>query len=208
MTQYCTHCGRPFQPRPQVPNQTYCSSAECQRERRRRWQQQKRRDDPDYRDNDARADKAWAAGNPAYWKQYRDENPTYADRNRTLQQLRNQNLRAPLIANEDVFGRSIAACYRRPRALSVHRASNSDARPVHALIRCLSRCKNKKKLQVMKAKPRPRSFAPPSTCACPPSTSNTRRRTRPTRPVCRRLEGVDGPPAGNRAECAGANGAR
>lgn len=98
----CAACGQPFRPHPQVPNQSYCSNAECQRERRRRWQQQKRRDDSDYRDNDNRANKAWAAENPEYWKRYRDENPNYAERNRNLQQQRNRKLRAPVIANEDV----------------------------------------------------------------------------------------------------------
>lgn len=129
MTQYCAHCGQPFQPRPQVPNQTYCSSAECQRERRRRWQRQKRRDDPDYRDNDNRAGKAWAAENPAYWKQYRDENPIYAERNRTLQQLRNQSLRALMIANEDVSRqlKSLPAGRYRLVALSEDGNANGDA---------------------------------------------------------------------------------
>ena len=97
----CNACGHPFTPRPQNPNQTYCTDPACQRERRRRWQQKKRRDDADYRDNDARAGKAWAAENPAYWKQYRDANPAYAERNRNLQQSRNQKLRASVIANED-----------------------------------------------------------------------------------------------------------
>lgn len=129
MTQYCAHCGQPFQPRPQVPNQTYCSSAECQRERRRRWQQQKRRDDPDYRDNDSRTGKAWAAENRSYWKRYRDGNPTYAERNRTLQQLRNQNLRAPLIANEDVSGQPVSLPAGRYRLvpLSEDGIANGDA---------------------------------------------------------------------------------
>ena len=85
-TKTCNACGHPFTPRPQNPNQTYCTDPACQRERRRRWQQKKRRDDADYCDNDARARKAWAAENPAYWKQYRDTNPAYAERNRNLQQ--------------------------------------------------------------------------------------------------------------------------
>jgi|APTNR8051073442_1049403.scaffolds.fasta_scaffold13234_2 hypothetical protein len=76
-TKTCNACGQPFTPRPQNPNQTYCTDPACQRERRRRWQQQKRRDDADYRDNDARANKAWANENPEYWKQYRDDNPAY-----------------------------------------------------------------------------------------------------------------------------------
>lgn len=102
MSNQCEACGRLFTPRPQTPHQSYCSSPECQRERRRRWQQQKRRVDPDYRDNDIRAGKAWAVENVEYWKRYRDDNPTYAERNRNLQQKRNQKLRGRMIANEDV----------------------------------------------------------------------------------------------------------
>ena len=115
MSKQCQACGHPFTPRSQNPNQKYCTNSECQRERRRRWQQKKRRDDADYRDNDTRASKAWAAENPAYWKQYRDENPGYAERNRNLQQSRNRKLRASLFANEDAsnpLGPLPSGCYR------------------------------------------------------------------------------------------------
>ncbi len=98
----CNACGRPFSPRPQTPHQNYCSDPECQRERRRRWQQQKRQGDSDSRDNDLRNSKVWASENPQYWKQYRNENPDYVGRNRNLQQQRNQKQRSALIANEDV----------------------------------------------------------------------------------------------------------
>ena len=98
----CDACGRTFTPRPQTPHQTYCTHPECQRERRRRWQQQKRQGDSDYRDNDIRNSRTWASENPQYWKQYRDENPDYVGRNRNLQQQRNQKQRSALIANEDV----------------------------------------------------------------------------------------------------------
>lgn len=100
-TKICNACGHPFTPRPQNPTQSYCTDTACQRERRRRWQQQKRRDDADYRENDVRASKAWAIENPEYWKQYRDDNLAYAERNRNLQHSRNRKLRASLIANED-----------------------------------------------------------------------------------------------------------
>lgn len=46
MTRNCAHCGQAFQPRPQVPNQTYCSSPDCQGVRKLRWQQDKLRNDP------------------------------------------------------------------------------------------------------------------------------------------------------------------
>jgi len=61
---------------------------------------------------------AWATENPEYWKRYRDENPAYAERNRNLQQQRNQNLRASVIANEDVsrpFNQLPASRYRKVR---------------------------------------------------------------------------------------------
>ena len=98
----CNACGRLFTARPQTPHQTYCTHPECQRERRRRWQQQKRQGDSDYRDNDIRNSKTWALENPRYWKQYRDDNPDYVGRNRNLQQQRNQKQRSAVIANEDV----------------------------------------------------------------------------------------------------------
>jgi len=97
----CKACGQLFLPRLQSPNQQYCSKRECQRERRRRWQVNKRRVDPDYRDNDARNSRDWAATHPDYWKKYRESNPDYADRNRNLQQVRNQKQRVSKIANGD-----------------------------------------------------------------------------------------------------------
>lgn len=101
MSKRCKACGRLFRPHPRVPDQTYCSDPECQRERRRRWQQQKRQEDPHYRENDADHHKAWAATNPGYWKRYRDSHPDYADRNRSLQQDRNRRQAETGIANED-----------------------------------------------------------------------------------------------------------
>lgn len=67
----CVHCGARFIPAPQVPNQAYCSKANCQKERRRQWQKNKLLSDPDYRDNQSRAQKAWTEKNPDYWRQYR-----------------------------------------------------------------------------------------------------------------------------------------
>lgn len=102
MEKRCAACGQAFEPNPRIRNQLYCPNSMCQRERRRRWQQQKRQGDSDYRDNDIRNSKTWASENPRYWKQYRDENPDYVGRNRNLQQQRNQKQRSAVIANEDV----------------------------------------------------------------------------------------------------------
>lgn len=72
----CQCCGSAFDPRPQVPNQNYCSKPECQRDRRNRWGQQKMQNDPDYRDNLRRAQRAWHDRNPDYWRAYRNRPPS------------------------------------------------------------------------------------------------------------------------------------
>ncbi len=98
---FCRSCGLKFRPHPQTPHQEYCSADECQRERRRRSQQRRRNKDADYRENDSRNNKDWAARNPDYWKWYRKNNPAYVERNRQLQQNRNRNRRTASIANVD-----------------------------------------------------------------------------------------------------------
>jgi hypothetical protein len=75
----CAACGKPFRVRPQVPDQSYCSDPACQRERKKLWQRNRRSTDPDYRDNQARAQQAWAARNPDYWRQYRARKSQYTD---------------------------------------------------------------------------------------------------------------------------------
>jgi hypothetical protein len=100
----CLSCGEKFKPRPQNPGQQYCSEKACQRERRRRWQSAKQRTDADYRDNQRRAQQAWAAQHGPYWRAWRDRHPEYCERNRAQQQLRNQRRRAGLIAKMDASG--------------------------------------------------------------------------------------------------------
>jgi hypothetical protein len=78
----CAACGEAFRPCPRVRDQMYCGKEECRRARRRRWQRAKRRDDADYRDNQGRAQHAWARANSAYWRTYRSEHPDYVEENR------------------------------------------------------------------------------------------------------------------------------
>ena len=98
----CTSCGKLFQPRPQVPQQSYCPAPDCQRERRRQWQRLKLQTDPDYQDNQARAQQAWSQRNPDYWRKYRESNPKYVERNRVLQHERNAKAMVGPIAKTDV----------------------------------------------------------------------------------------------------------
>ena len=97
----CVACGEPFQPRPQVPQQSYCAAPECQRERRRQWQRSKLQSDPDYQDNQMRAQQAWSRRNPNYWREYRKSNPEYVERNRALQLTRNAKAHDAQVAKMD-----------------------------------------------------------------------------------------------------------
>ena len=97
----CAVCGRLFEPLPQVRHQKCCSSRECQRERKRLWQQKKRASDPYYQDNQKQAAKAWAQNHPNYSREYREANPDYVEKNRTQQRARNNKRRETAIAKMD-----------------------------------------------------------------------------------------------------------
>jgi hypothetical protein len=89
----CVACGQAFRPRSQVPEQCYCSAAACQRERRRCWQRAKRESDADYRENQARAQRAWAQTHPDYWRDYRRTHPQYCESNRDASRRRQRERR-------------------------------------------------------------------------------------------------------------------
>lgn len=93
MTRHCACCGQPFLPRPQVPDQAYCSAPDCQRARKRQWQRAKLQSDPDYRINQRAAQQAWSQRNQDYWRNYRDARPDDAQRNRELQRSRDARAR-------------------------------------------------------------------------------------------------------------------
>lgn len=86
---WCSACGVKFTPRPQSPAQTYCPLAGCQRTRKQVWQQAKRRSDPDYSANQAKAQTDWTRKNPDYWRSYRAKHPEYVQSNRANQRGRN-----------------------------------------------------------------------------------------------------------------------
>jgi hypothetical protein len=96
----CAGCGQAFRPRPQVPQQLYCSAAACQRERRRIWQQAKRSSDTDYRENQARAQRAWTQSHREYWREYRRTHPQYSERNRNGARQRQRDRRQRTASSE------------------------------------------------------------------------------------------------------------
>lgn len=98
----CAACGALFTPLAHVPNQRYCSSAACQAARRRAWQHERLRTDPDYRENQAKAQATWSARHPEYWRRYRETHPASRERNRAMQRERNALRHAEPVAKMDV----------------------------------------------------------------------------------------------------------
>jgi hypothetical protein len=105
----CASCRKLFHPRPQCPEQGFCSAPACQRERKRRWQKARRAADTDYRENDVQANRHWRGQHPDYWREYRRQHPEYVMRNREQQRERDRAARSnqvpaaptPDLANED-----------------------------------------------------------------------------------------------------------
>jgi hypothetical protein len=101
-TMHCASCAKSFQPHPQTPKQTYCSTPQCQSARRRQWQRDKLQTDADYRANQVSAQRAWLARNPDIWREYREAHPEYTERNRAAQIQRNAKARSRKIAKMDM----------------------------------------------------------------------------------------------------------
>jgi len=105
----CLSCREKFSPRPQSPGQQYCSKPACQRARRRAWQREKQRTDGDYRDNQRRAWRAWAARHAEYWREWRGRHPEYCAANRERQEVRDRRRRsAGLLAKMDASGADLS----------------------------------------------------------------------------------------------------
>ena len=87
----CVHCNDLFTLAPQVPKQAYCSKPKCQKERRKQWQKNRLQSDPDYRDNQSRAQRAWTEKNPDYWRKLRRTEPDYGNSGSTEQDFFDQD---------------------------------------------------------------------------------------------------------------------
>lgn len=136
----CAACGKPFRVRPQVPDQSYCSDPACQRERKKLWQRDRRSTDPDYRDNQSRAQQAWLARNPNYWREYRARNRQYTDgrQGRQVPDWQERPQTAPAARHEDEFVAAntvaLRAGYYRMRVVQQDTSAKMDASFVVELI--------------------------------------------------------------------------
>ncbi len=128
----CPCCGQSFSVRPQNPTQQYGPAPACQRARKRAWQKAKRVQDADYRDNEARVQKAWRERHPMYWRDWRARHPAYVERNRAAQAARDRARRlaghASDLANGDASTPLAAGTY----ALEPWRPACKCGRVTHA----------------------------------------------------------------------------
>jgi len=118
MEKTCPHCKRKFLPHPAVINQRCCGSADCQRARKRTWQKEKLTSDPDYRANQAAAQREWCKRNRQYWREYRKRHPAYREQNRLRQRERNRQRRT--IAKMDEQGMKTAIASGRYRLVPLY----------------------------------------------------------------------------------------
>ena len=83
----CPCCSSFFVPRNKL--QVFCSKSGCQRARKTLWQKKKMACDPEYKRDQKLSNQKWLLNYPDYWINYYKRNPEKADRNRSLQKIRN-----------------------------------------------------------------------------------------------------------------------
>ena len=99
----CLACADVFETSSRVPLQNYCNRPECQGERRKLWQKQKRQSDKDYQANQLQCQRRWRETHGDYWQRYRADHPGYVERNREQQRVRNVTRQASIIAKMDAI---------------------------------------------------------------------------------------------------------
>jgi hypothetical protein len=95
----CRYCEQTFEPSKYQPEQTVCSRALCQQQRRSEYRRHKLAADSEYRQVCRDSSHKWRAGHRNYWKHYREENPDSVVRNRDQQKARDRRRRLLDLAN-------------------------------------------------------------------------------------------------------------
>src|ERR1700688_3973300 len=97
----CGYCERIFQPSKYQPVQSVCTEPAAPRRRRADYHRQKIAADPEYRLVCRDSPQKWRSRNPDYWRQYREQHPAAAQRNRPQQQIRDQERHLRDLANNN-----------------------------------------------------------------------------------------------------------
>jgi hypothetical protein len=95
----CPYCQQAFQPSPRRPDQAVCSRPECQSRRRNDYHRRKRQTDPVYTEVVQTSQRKWREEHPGYQKQYWQDHPDAAARNRQLQHQRDEKRRLRALVN-------------------------------------------------------------------------------------------------------------
>jgi len=74
-------------------HQRYCSKSTCQKKRRSKYQKQKLKRDPEYKETHRSSQQKWRVKHPTYWSQYRIQHPVYVAANRAKQIFRDSKRR-------------------------------------------------------------------------------------------------------------------
>lgn len=110
----CCYCQQQFQPSPYRPQQTVCSQAECQRQRRTEYHRRRIQSDREYRQVCLDSPRKWRERHPEYWQKYRETHPQAVEENRRKQQHRDRARRLSDLANNNLafdLKRSAAEIY-------------------------------------------------------------------------------------------------
>jgi hypothetical protein len=94
----CAHCRCLFVPNPRTKPQRFCANKACQRARKAQWQREKMAIAPDSRANQRDCQHRWHHEHPHYWRHYRQQRADYRERNRLLQQHRDDKRRGRPLA--------------------------------------------------------------------------------------------------------------
>ena len=102
----CANCSERFSPQKHILNQRYCSKKECQKARRRKWEQSRLRNDKDYRTYRKESFKKWRAKNPDYRLRYKqnlaDAGKLGKERHRKIKILIEEDVLANLTKNGEI----------------------------------------------------------------------------------------------------------
>lgn len=100
----CQYCQQSFQPSKYRPDQSVCSTVDCQRRRRADYHRQKLSADPEYAQVARDSQRKWRDAHPDYQKQYWQNHPEAAEQNRQRQRQRDRKRRVQsLVKNNSAF---------------------------------------------------------------------------------------------------------
>jgi len=89
---YCLHCGKKKRKNLRLKiKQSYCGSRACQQARKNKWEREKKKKDPVFRERRKAQKRHWREMRPddVYQRNYRKKHPDYEKTNRIKQRKRN-----------------------------------------------------------------------------------------------------------------------